>query len=276
MISRHRGRLFHAIAGNADVVRQELAKEKGVLVSPRTLQRAVAPYRQALKAEALVTTRFETPPGRQLQIDFGERFVDIAGLQVKAFVFVATLGHSRLRHVRAFRNESQACWFEGLESAFAAFGGVPAQILIDNPRALVTRHDSASRIVQFNEKFLAFASPRIGACPRAPARPIGRARKARPSAASATSRQTLLLAGVLRAGQLSKRTWLNGSARLPMCAFTARRGRRRSHASCATKSIASRRWPPARPSARCANYPASSAMIAPSRSIPTSIPCPGG
>jgi transposase len=166
VISRHRGRLFHAIAGNADVVRQELAKEKGVLVSPRTLQRAVAPYRQALKAEALVTTRFETPPGRQLQIDFGERFVDIAGLQVKAFVFVATLGHSRLRHVRAFRNESQACWFEGLESAFAAFGGVPAQILIDNPRALVTRHDSASRIVQFNEKFLAFAK-HWGFSPRA-------------------------------------------------------------------------------------------------------------
>jgi hypothetical protein len=53
-----------------------------------------------------------------------------------------------------------------LESAFAAFGGVPAQILIDNPRALVTRHDSASRIVQFNEKCLAFAK-HWGFSPRA-------------------------------------------------------------------------------------------------------------
>jgi hypothetical protein len=58
-----------------------------------------------------------------------------------------------------------------VESAFAAFGGVPAQILIDNPRALVTRHDSASRIVQFNEKFLAFA--KHWGFPRAPARPSG-------------------------------------------------------------------------------------------------------
>jgi transposase len=58
--------------GNADVVRQDLLTEKGVTVSRRTLQRAVQPYRQALKAEALATTRFETPPGRQLQIDFGE------------------------------------------------------------------------------------------------------------------------------------------------------------------------------------------------------------
>ena len=48
--------------GNADVVRQDLLAEKGVAVSRRTLQRAVQPYRQALKAEALATTRFETPP----------------------------------------------------------------------------------------------------------------------------------------------------------------------------------------------------------------------
>ncbi|WFU46153.1 helix-turn-helix domain-containing protein (plasmid) [Bradyrhizobium sp. CB82] len=47
--------------GNADVVRQDLLAEQGVAVSRRTLQRAVQPYRQALKAEALATTRFETP-----------------------------------------------------------------------------------------------------------------------------------------------------------------------------------------------------------------------
>ena len=80
--------------GNADVVRQDLVAEKGLAVSRRTLQRAVQPYRQALRAEALATTRFETPPGRQLQIDFGERLVAIGGEQVKAFVFVATLGYA--------------------------------------------------------------------------------------------------------------------------------------------------------------------------------------
>jgi transposase len=86
--------------GNADVVRQDLLSEKGLAVSRRTLQRAVQSYRQALKAEALATVRFETAPGQQLQIDFGERLVEIAGSQVKAFVFVATLGYSRRLHVR--------------------------------------------------------------------------------------------------------------------------------------------------------------------------------
>lgn len=143
--------------GNADVVRQELLAEKGLAVSLRTLQRALQPYRQALKAEALATIRFETPPGRQLQIDFGERLVEIGGGRVKAFVFVATLGHSRRCHVRAFRHEKQESWFAGLESAFLAFGGVPEEVLMDNPRALVDRHDAASRTVTFNDKLIAFA-----------------------------------------------------------------------------------------------------------------------
>src|ERR1700751_5987690 len=88
--------------GNADVIRQELAAEKGILVSLRTLERAVRPYRQELAAQARATIRFETAPGKQLQIDFGERLVEIGGAQVKAFLFVATLGYSRRLHVRAF------------------------------------------------------------------------------------------------------------------------------------------------------------------------------
>ena len=143
--------------GNADVIRQDLATEKGIAVSLRTLQRAVQPYRQALKAEALATVRFETPPGRQLQIDFGERLVEIGGIKIRAFVFVATLGHSRRCHVRAFRHERQESWFSGLESAFTTFGGVPEEVLMDNPRALVERHDAASRQVTFNDKLIAFA-----------------------------------------------------------------------------------------------------------------------
>ena len=51
---------FFRHRGNADVVRQDLAAEKGLHVSLRTLQRAVQPYRQALKAEALATVRFES------------------------------------------------------------------------------------------------------------------------------------------------------------------------------------------------------------------------
>jgi transposase len=143
--------------GNADVIRQELAAEKGIIVSLRTVERAVKPYRQELEAEARATVRFETPPGRQMQIDFGERLVEIGSNRVRAYLFVATLGYSRRLHIRAFRNERQESWFDGLESAFAKFGGATEEILFDNARALVVDHDRATRTVVFNDKFKAFA-----------------------------------------------------------------------------------------------------------------------
>jgi transposase len=158
---------FRRHGGNADVVRQELAAEKGVTVSLRTVERAVAPLRQALRAEALATVRFETAPGEQLQIDFGERRVEIGDATVRVFLFVATLGYSRRIHVRAFRGERQEDWFDGMESAFAAFGGVPREVLLDNARALITRHDPESREVTINPKLHAFARHwgfRVRAC----------------------------------------------------------------------------------------------------------------
>jgi transposase len=81
--------------------------------------------------------------------------------------------------VRAFPSEKQKCWFQGLESAFAAFGGASAQILIDKARALVVRHDCASRIVAFHDTFLAFAKP-WGFGPRACA-PCRARRHAKPN-----------------------------------------------------------------------------------------------
>jgi transposase len=85
---------FHRHAGNADVVRQELAAEHGVQVSLRTVERAVKELRRELRAQAVATTRFETAPGEQMQIDFGERRVAIAGERVRTYFFVATLGYS--------------------------------------------------------------------------------------------------------------------------------------------------------------------------------------
>lgn len=148
---------FRQHAGNADVVRQELASEKGISVSLRTVERAVAPLRQELRAEARATVRFETRPGQQLQIDFGERRVQIGGTGVKVFFFVATLGYSRRLHVRAFTGERQEHWFEGMEGAFRRFGGVPEEVLLDNARALITHHDPAAREVVLNPRLHAFA-----------------------------------------------------------------------------------------------------------------------
>ena len=90
--------------GNADVVRQDLEREHGLKVSPRTIQRAVSPHGRELAAEARATVRFETPPGHQLQVDFGELRAPVDGESGRVYLFVATLGYSRRPYVQAFRH----------------------------------------------------------------------------------------------------------------------------------------------------------------------------
>jgi transposase len=149
---------FRRHNGNADVVRQELEKEYGIRVSLRTVERAVKPWRQEIKVEREATMRYETAPGRQMQIDFGEKKVQIGGEWVKVHIFTATLGYSRRQYVQAFRSETQSSWFEGIEGAFRHFGGVPKELLVDNPKALVTHNNKATGELLLNEKFKALAS----------------------------------------------------------------------------------------------------------------------
>ena len=147
-LQRHRG--------NADVVRQDLEREHGITVSLRTVERAVAPFRRELRAAEIATVRFETAPGEQLQIDFGETTVSIAGERVKIHLFVATLGYSRRPYVAVFEHQRQAAWWSGIEGAFHHFGGRPRELLLDNAKPLVDFHDPQTREVRFNERFHAF------------------------------------------------------------------------------------------------------------------------
>jgi transposase len=146
---------FFRHRGNADVIRQELIAEHGLEVSLRTLQRAVKPYRDQLEREARATVRFETPPAKQIQVDFGETWTTIAGERTRVYLCVLTLGFSRRIYVQAFGCARQAQWFEAIEGALHHFGGVPREILVDNARALVETHDVAQNLVIFHPQFKA-------------------------------------------------------------------------------------------------------------------------
>lgn len=141
--------------GNAVVVRRLLA-EREVVVPLRTLQRTLAPHRQAKRATELATVRFETAPGHQTQIDFGEKWVEIAGVRTRVFFFVGVLGYSRRIFVRASLSQRQDDWREGLAGAFRAFGGVTQRILIDRAGALVVGHDRDTNTARVHPAFAAF------------------------------------------------------------------------------------------------------------------------
>ena len=150
-------KMFCLHKGNAEVVRQELVCQHNIHASLRTVERAVKSYRQRAFAEDKATVRFETPPGKQMQIDFGSITIKIAGEPKRIYFFAAVLGFSRRQYVRAFIHERQSAWIEGLEGAFNHFGGVPQEVLMDNPKALVVSHNPMTREVIFNERLHTFA-----------------------------------------------------------------------------------------------------------------------
>lgn len=144
-----------AAEGNAVVVRALLANE-GIDASIRTVQRAVASRRREVHAKTVATVRFETAPGRQMQIDFGEKRVSIGGVVVKVYLLVAVLSHSRRLFVKAFLNQRGDDWREGIAEAFLHFGGVVLEVLGDNAKALVTSHNRAAGTVVFHPAYADF------------------------------------------------------------------------------------------------------------------------
>ena len=148
--------MYTGMAGGNAVVVKRLLAERGVVVSERTIQRAVADLRRAQRVAALATVRVETAPGDQLQIDFGQKCLLIAGASVRVFLLVAVLSYSRRLFVKAFLNERGDDWREGIAGAFTHFGGVPRTLLGDNARALVLGRDRATGTVRFHPAYLAF------------------------------------------------------------------------------------------------------------------------
>jgi len=142
-------------AGNAVVVQRLLAEQR-VEVPLRTLQRTLSPHRQARRAAELATVRFETAPGYQTQIDFGEKWVGVGGRRTRVFFFVAVLGYSRRIFVRASLSQRQDDWREGLAGAFRRFGGVTQRILIDRAGALVVGQERETGTARIHPTFAAF------------------------------------------------------------------------------------------------------------------------
>jgi len=97
--------MFTLHKGNAEVVRQELVRQHNIHANLRTIERAVKPFRQKALVSAKATVRFETPPGKQMQIDFGSMSVKIAGEVTKIYFFAAVLGFSRRQYIQAFTHE---------------------------------------------------------------------------------------------------------------------------------------------------------------------------
>ncbi len=108
--------------------------------------------------------RFETPPGHQGQVDFAECLFPWG----KRYALLVVLGYSRLLWLRFYPQQTMLTLMRGLEEAFAFFGGVPAELLFDQLKAVIIedRRPDGGRVLE-NPEFLRFAAHwefRIRAC----------------------------------------------------------------------------------------------------------------
>lgn len=111
-------------------------RELGYTGSQSLLWQYLFQYRG--KPEAVPIIRFETSPGKQMQVDWGQ----MRGGKKPIHAFVAVLGYSRALFVRFTDNMR----YDTLETchrlAFEYFNGVPAQVWYDNMKTVVIERDA--------------------------------------------------------------------------------------------------------------------------------------
>lgn len=130
--------------------------DKGYTGSYETIKVFVRPLRK--EAQSKATVRFETPPGKQAQVDWGQCWTVLGGKKVRIHLFVMTLGYSRRMFAKATWNEKLLTFLKCHEQAFDHFGGLTHEIVYDNSKAVVLSRDIEGRRIKWNRTFWDFAS----------------------------------------------------------------------------------------------------------------------
>ena len=87
--------------------------------------------------------RIETPPGDELQIDFGTAapVIDADGKKRRPWMLRLVLSCSRKAYSEVVYRQTTDNFIAAIENAFHYFGGVPRRLVIDNLKAAVHRAD---------------------------------------------------------------------------------------------------------------------------------------
>ncbi len=113
--------------------------------------------------------RFETPPGRQAQVDFAHFrtvFTDEPGTERVVWLFSLVLGHSRMLWGQFVPHQDLQTLLRCHAAAFEALGGAPAEVLYDRMRTVFSSVDPEAGHIVYNRTLVEFAR-HYGYLPRA-------------------------------------------------------------------------------------------------------------
>ena len=139
---------------NARVLLREL-RQRNYQGSYTILTDWLRPQRES--ARVVAVRRFETPPGKQAQVDWGHlgSLTGNGGARM-LWGFTMTLGYSRIMMAAAATDQKLGTLLRMHEAAFEQWGGVPEEILYDRMKTVWTGTDERGEIV-WNAVFLDFA-----------------------------------------------------------------------------------------------------------------------
>ena len=100
-------------------------------VPARTVRRYVAGLKTGVAPKEAFVHR-SVLPGTTMEVDFGESWVDIAGVPSKVKYLVATLPYANAYYAKAYPVERLESLLDGIESAFRYFQGVVKRVILDN------------------------------------------------------------------------------------------------------------------------------------------------
>lgn len=129
-------------------------KGLGYTGSYETVKKKVREIKQTLQLKAYIA--FETIPGQQAQVDFGEfHVVDGSGHVTKLYLFCMIMGYSRKLYAEFITSCDMPTFLDCHIRAFSFFGGIPQEILYDRMRNVYIPKLTGKG--KFNDTFMSFA-----------------------------------------------------------------------------------------------------------------------
>ena len=97
------------------------------------------------------------PPGDEVQIDWGQAVVRLAGEETKVMIFCARSAYSKATFVRAYMRDDMVSFLDAHVYMFAWLGGLPNKLAYDNLKTAVA-HVYAGKNRQLTQRFMALRS----------------------------------------------------------------------------------------------------------------------
>ena len=137
----------------AQRVYERLVAEHGYRGSASAVRRYIA----ALRPQGEVFVPLVFGPGEEGQVDFGEAWAVMNGVERKVVLFCMRLCHSRAWFVKAYERGNLETFLDGHVAALGFFGGVSKRLAYDNTKCAVVQV-GRGRERRLNQKFLELRS----------------------------------------------------------------------------------------------------------------------